>query len=149
MKKIIYSLFVLATLSFVFVSCGKDDDEGVNYPTSAEVGASGTYTGTFTTDNNGTIDAQAGTITIAPSGQPGCINVTFACPGAGLNKTAVANVCHSNGGYQFVNQLATNPLGAAFAGRIYETGQLTVAFTLEQRVGRQQVLVKYDFGGQR
>lgn len=149
MKKIIYSLFVLATLSFVFVSCGKDDDENPSYPTSAEAGASGTYSGTFTTDNNGEIDAHPGTITIAPSGQAGCVNVTLDCSGLSLNKTAVANVWHSNNGYQFVNQVATNGLGTAFAGRIYENGELYINFTLEQRVGRQQVLIKYNFGGKR
>ena len=147
MKKIIYSLFVLATLSFVFVSCGKDDDEGVNYPTSAEVGASGTYTGTFTTDTDGTIDVLAGTITIAPSVQPGSVNVTFNC--TGLNKTSIANVCHSNGGYQFVNQVASNGLGTAFSGRIDEAGVLHSNFTIEQRVGLKQKLVKYEFVGNR
>lgn len=148
MKKIVFVLFALTTLALGFVSCG-DDDEGVNYPTSAEVGASGTYNGTFTTDNNGTIDVHTGTITIAPSGQPGCVNVTFNCPGASLNKTSIANISHANNGYVFVNQLASNPLGAAFSGKVDDGGIMSLAFTISQRVGRSTVLVNYEFTGNR
>ena len=147
MKKIIYALFALATLSLGFVSCG-DDDESVSYPTTAEAGSAGVYNGTWTTVLDEVETTYTGSITLAAA-QAGCTNVTFSCPGASLNKTAIANVWHSNNGYQFVNQVGTNGLGTAFSGRISDGGQLTVAFTIEQRVGLKQKLVKYTFVGQR
>lgn len=147
MKKIVYALFVLTTLSLGFVSCGSDDD-GINYTTSAEAGSAGVYNGTWTTVADDVETTYTGTVTLAAA-QAGCTNVTFNCPGASLNKTSIANVWHSNNGYQFVNQVATNGLGAQFSGQINEGGLLKTAFTIEQRVGRKQVLVKYSFVGQR
>ena len=147
MKKIVYALFVLTTLSLGFVSCGSDDD-GINYTTSAEAGSAGVYNGTWITVADDVETTYPGTVTLAAA-QAGCTNVTFDCPGASLNKTSIANVWHSNNGYQFVNQVATNGLGAQFSGQINEGGLLKTAFTIEQRVGRKQVLVKYSFVGQR
>lgn len=148
MKKILFSMLAIATLSLGFVSCG-DDDNGINYTTSAEAGSAGVYNGTWTTISNGTETTYPGTVTLAAAAQAGCTNVTFDCPGASLNKTSIANVWHSNNGYQFVNQVATNGLGTSFSGQINEGGLLKTAFTIEQRVGRQQILVEYTFVGQR
>ena len=147
MKKILFSMLALAALSTGFVSCG-DDDEDTTYTTSAEAGSAGTYTGTWTAVTDDATNTYSGTITLAAA-QAGCTNVTFDCPDASLSKTAIANVWHSNTGYQFVNQVEKNGLEAAFSGRVSDDGQLTSAFTISQKVGRKQVLVKYSFVGKR
>lgn len=148
MKKILFSMLAIAALSIGFVSCG-DDDEETTYTTTAEAGSAGTYTGTWTSVTDDATNTYDGTVSLAAADKTGCTNVTFDCPGASLNKTAIANVWHSNNGYQFVNQVDKNDLGAAFSGRVSDDGQLTTAFTISQKVGRKQVLVKYSFVGKR
>ena len=68
---------------------------------------------------------------------------------AELNATSVANVWHSNYGYEFFNQTASgaNGLGASFAGRIDDKGNINTSFTISQKVGRKNVEFKYEFIG--
>ena len=149
MKKILFSMLAIAALSIGFVSCG-DDDEETTYTTTAEAGSAGTYTGTWTSVTDDATTTYDGTVTLAAAAdKAGCTNVTFDCSGASLNKTAIANVWHSNNGYQFVNQVDKNDLGAAFSGRVSDDGQLTTAFTIKQKIGRKEVKVNYSFTGKK
>ncbi len=149
MKKILFSLMALVTLSLGFTSCSSDDE--VSFATTAEAGSAGTYTGTYVvTAEDGTSNSYTGTITLAAAAdKAGCTNVTFTCADASLEKTSIANVCHANNGYNFTNQSGSNGLGVAFAGKIDESGNCTCGFTMSQRVGRKTVLNKYAFTGKK
>lgn len=151
MKKVILSMCTVLALSCGFVSCGDDDDdESISYATSAEQASAATYTGTWTLiADDGTESTYSGTVTLAASNTKGVTNVTFSCPESSLNATSVANVWNSRHEFQFVNQTDNNGLGAAFAGRITEDGQLTTSFTISQKVGRKTMKVVYSFIGKK
>lgn len=151
MKKLIYSIFAVLTLSCGFVACGDDDDANISYSTSAEQGSAGTYSGTWTRTGDDGVENFSGTVTLAAGSTTGVTNVTFSCPEADINASSVANVWHANYGYQFFNQTISdaNGLGVAFAGRIDENGNLNTSFTFSQKVGRKNVEFKYEFNGSR
>lgn len=152
MKKFIYSMAALLALASGFTACGNDnDDPSYNYSTTAEAGSAGTYSGTWTRVSDDGSDTFSGSITLAAGSQAGTTNVSFSCPDASLSASSIANVWHSNDGYQFVNQTVSdaNSLGAGFAGRISGSGELTAAFTISQKVGRKTVAFKYSFIGQK
>jgi hypothetical protein len=149
MKKIIYAIFAVLTLGFSFAACGDDNnDEIINYSTSAEQASAGTYNGTWTRiGDNGVPENFSGSITLTPGSAAGVSVVTFSCPEAKLEASSVANVWNIKHGFRFLNQVTDNnpdnTLGAAFAGEIDENGVMTISFTINQRSGRQ--LVKYNF----
>ncbi len=149
MKRFIYSIFAVIALSCTFVACGSDDDESINFSTTAEQGSAGTYTGTWVQVGPDGTASYSGTVTLAAGSTTGVTNVTFSCPESKLNATSVANVWHSNRGYQFCNQVTSdaNGLGASFAGRISESGTLNTSFTISQKVGRKNYEFKYEFNG--
>lgn len=152
MKKFIYSLAALLALATGFTACGDDnDDPSYSYDTTAEVGSAGTYSGTWTRISDDGTESFSGSVTLSAGSQTGTTNVSFSCPESALSATSIANVWHSNDGYQFVNQMVSdaNKLGASFAGRISGSGELTTAFTLSQKVGRKTVSFKYSFIGQK
>ena len=153
MKRFIYSIVALFTLGCTFVSCGDDNDDPViNYDTTAEQGSAGTYTGTWLrTSDDGSTDSYSGTVTLAASGTPNVTNVTFSCPETSIEATSIANVWHANYSFHFVNQTTSdsNKLGATFAGIIDEAGNLNVAFTISQKVGRKNYEFKYEFKGKK
>ena len=142
----------LLALATGFTACGDDnDDPSYNYSTTAEAGSAGTYTGTWTRVSDDGTETFSGSVTLAAGSLAGTSNVTFSCPEAELSASSIANVWHSNDGYQFVNQTVSdaNSLGASFAGRISGNGELTTAFTISQKVGRKTVAYKYSFIGQK
>lgn len=152
MKKFIYSLAALLTLATGFTACSDDnDDPSYDYTTTAEVGSAGTYSGTWTRVSDESTDTFSGSVTLAAGSQTGLTNVTFSCPDASLAANSIANVWHSNDGYQFVNQMvsSTNTLGASFSGRVSGSGELTTAFTISQKIGRKTYSFKYSFIGKR
>jgi hypothetical protein len=152
MKRFIYSIVALFTLGCTFVSCGDDNDDPViNYDTTAAQGSAGTYSGTWTRTGDDGTSEYAGIITLAAAGGENATNVTFSCPEASLDATSIANVWHSNYGYQFFNQTASaaNGLGASFSGRIDEAGNMNASFTLSQKVGRKNYEFKYEFIGKK
>ena len=152
MKRFIYSIFAVLALSCTFVACGSDnDDESISYSSSAEQGSAGTYRGTWVRTSDNGVESFDGTVTLAAGSTTGVTNVTFSSPEADLNATSVANVWHSNYGYQFHNQTASsaNGLGASFAGRIDENGNLNTSFTISQKVGRKNYEFKYEFIGKK
>lgn len=149
MKKFIYSIFAVIALSCTFAACGSDGDESINYSSSAEQGSAGTYNGTWTRTGDDGSASFSGSVTLAAGSSTGVTNVTFTCAEAELNATSVANVWHSNYGYEFFNQTASgaNGLGASFAGRIDDKGNINTSFTISQKVGRKNVEFKYEFIG--
>ena len=152
MKRFIYSIVALFTLGCTFVSCGDDNDDPViNYDTTAAQGSAGTYSGTWTRTGDDGTSEYAGSITLAAAGGENATNVTFSCPEASLDATSIANVWHSNYGYQFFNQTASaaNGLGASFSGRIDESGNMTASFTISQKVGRKNYEYVYEFIGKK
>ena len=151
MKRFIFSAITMLTLGCTILSCSSKDDESINYSSSAEQGSAGTYSGTWTRTGDEGTETFSGSMTLAAGSQNGVTNVTFTCPEAELNATSVANVWHSNYGYQFLNQTASsaNGLGVAFAGRIDETGNIAASFTISQKVGRKNYEFKYEFIGKK
>ena len=148
MTKFVYSIFAVLALSCIFVACNNDDeDEVINYSTTPEQASAGTYNGTWTRTSNGVTETFSGSVTLSAGGSTGVTNITFSCPGASLNASAVANVWNSFRDFQFVNQIDTNGLGAAFAGRVNEAGELTSSFNIQQRSGRTLVTYVYSFVG--
>ena len=152
MKRFIFSVIAMLTLGCTLVSCSSsNDDESINYSSSAEQGSAGTYSGTWTRTGDDGTTSYSGTMTLAAGSQTGVTNVTFSCPEANLNATSVANVWHSNYGYQFFNQTASdaNGLGSSFSGRIDEAGNIAASFTISQKVGRKNYEFKYEFIGKK
>lgn len=138
----------MLTLGSTFVACGDDDDESISYSTTAEQASAGTYSGIWTVvADDGTESTSNGTVTLSAGSSKGVTNVTFSCPETSLNATSVANVWNARYDFHFVNQTEANGLGAAFAGRITEAGELTTSFTLSQKVGRKTVKFTYSFHG--
>jgi hypothetical protein len=156
MKKYIFSAIAALALSCTFVACGDDNnDPSINYDKTAAQGSAGTYSGTWTrTSNTGgptLIEDYEGSVTLTASNGANATSVTFSCPDASLDATSVANVWHSNYGYQFFNQTVSdaNGLEAAFSGRIDEAGNMNVAFTKSQKVGRKNYDFIYEFRGKK
>ena len=152
MKRFVYSVVALLTLGCTFVACGDDNDDPViNYDTTAAQGSAGTYSGTWTRTGDDGSTEYSGSITLAAASGENATNVTFSCPDASLDATSIANVWHANYGYQFFNQLVSNAngLGAAFSGRIDESGNMVASFTISQKVGRKNYEFKYEFRGKK
>ena len=156
MKKYIFSAIAVLALSCTFVACGDDnDDPSINYDKTASQGSAGTYIGRWTcTSNTGgpeLIEEYDGSVTLTASNGANATSVTFSCPDASLDATSVANVWHANYGYQFFNQTISdaNGLDASFSGRIDEAGNMNVAFTKSQKVGRKNYDFVYEFRGKR
>ncbi len=149
MKKFIYSAIAVIALSCTFVACNSDDDESISFSTTAEQGSAGTYSGKFTSTSDSGTETYNGTVTLAATDSTGVTNISFECADANISATSVANVWHSNYGYQFVNQVVSdaNGLGVSFTGRIDENGNIVVAFTKNQKVGRKNYEFKYEFIG--
>ena len=152
MKKYIFSAIAALALSCTFVACGDDnDDPSISYDTTAAQGSAGTYSGTWTRTGDEGVDQFSGSVTLAAASEGNVTNVTISCPDADINATSVANVWHSNYGYQFFNQTVSdaNTLGAAFSGRIDENNSMSMSFTISQKVGRKNYQFKYEFIGKK
>ena len=152
MKKYIFSAIAALALSCAFVACGDDnDDPSINYDKTAAQGSAGTYSGTWTRTGDDGSETYSGSVTLEAGSGSNVTNVTFSCPETSLDATSSANVWHANYGYQFHNQTAStaNGLGASFAGRIDENGNMSTSFTINQRVGRKNYEFKYEFIGKK
>ena len=152
MKKYIFSAIAALALSCTFVACGDDNDDPViNYDTTAAQGSEGLYSGTWTRTGDDGSETYSGSITLSPGGKENTTLVAFSCPETNLDAASVANVWHSNYGYQFFNQTVSddNGLGVAFSGRIDENGNMVTSFTISQKVGRKNYQFKYEFIGKK
>ena len=152
MKKYIFSAIAALALSCAFVACGDDnDDPSINYDKTAAQGSAGTYSGTWTRTGDDGSETYSGSVTLEAGSGANVTNVTFSCPETSLDATSIANVWHANYGYQFFNQTISdaNGLDASFSGRIDEAGNMNVAFTKSQKVGRKNYDFVYEFRGKR
>lgn len=147
-------MFAVLTLGFTFVACGDDDDdEVINYSTTAEQASAGTYSGTWTRIVEGTENTEtgSGTITFSAGSATGVSNVNFECSAFSLSASSPANIWNSNYGFQFVQQVSennpANVLGVAFAGEITKEGVLTTGFTISVKSGRTTTKYNYSFVG--
>ena len=151
MKNLLYSLLAVLALGSAFTACSDDNaDEVINYTTTPEKASAGIYAGTWTrtlaSDETAVLTGN-GEVTLTATDSIGATDITFSCADLGLNATSVANVWNSGRGFQFINNLKSNGLGTEFAGRISESNQLTVAFTISIREGRATNTYYYSFEG--
>ncbi len=118
MKKTLYMLLLAIIGVISFASCGDDNDGDKTFDQSAAQAAAGIYDGTYSyVSDAGTTLTEQGTMII--SVQSDYVGMfSFLCPTLGVNHESIANVCHSNDGFAFSNNLKTNGLGNAFLGRI-------------------------------
>lgn len=118
MKKTLYILLLAIIGVISFASCGDDNDNDKTFDQSAAQAAAGTYDGTYSyVSDNGTTLTEQGTMTI--SAQSDYVGMfSFSCTALGVSHESIANICHSNDGFAFSNNLKTNGLGNAFLGRI-------------------------------
>lgn len=149
MKKTLYFLVALFALSFTFIACSDDDESGTtsrnsSFSVTPEIAAAGTYSGTFKRVQDGATDttSASGTVIVTATDSAYCADFTFTSTDFSLSATSVANITYANSGFSFQNNVTTNGLGAAFAGRIDESKTLTVKFTISQ--GRRPV-IKYNY----
>ena len=151
MKKIVYSLVVLLAMSCVFIACSNDDNNDMNFDTTAEKAAAGIYQGMWTQTEDGTdnIPTCEGTITLTPTDSVNCVDITFNAPDFSISATSVANIAHAQNGFVFNNNVDKNGLEAAFAGKIDENGTLKANFMKQMRVGRKQYTYFFVFEGKK
>jgi len=155
MKKILFALLAMATLTFS--AC--NEDPGVlepGNPVCIAAKVAGTYQGTWTqvqadTDNepvqySGTLtftQAEAenydGSVTL----QDYIVNVKAECQELSLDGTEVANIA-PNG--VFFNTVKTATFGNEFSGKI-SNDVATISFSLTKKQGRKQYIYNYSFSG--
>ena len=140
---------VFALCLFNVACSNNDEDENINYSSTAEVGSAGTYSGTWTRLYEGETTTYSGTITMAASGTTGVSTLTATCTDVDINITAPVNIAHANYGYSFVNNLATAFGTNGIAGHITDTDILTASFTLSQKVGKKNYEFVYSFEGKK
>ena len=140
-------MFAVLALSCTFVACSNNDDEDINFSSTAEVGSAGTYTGTYTRIYEGETVTYSGSITLAASGTTNVSTLTATCSDAGIDITAPVNIAHANYGYAFVNNVATDFGTNGIAGHITDSNVLTASFTISQKVGKKNYEFIYSFEG--
>ncbi len=118
MKKTLYLLFFALLGIISFAACSDDKDSEKSFEQSAAQAASGIYEGTFSyTSDTGLNMSGSGTLTVTAQSDYVAM-FDFSCSTIGINHGSIANICHSNDGFAFSNNLKTNGFGNAFLGRI-------------------------------
>lgn len=150
MKQIKYYIILVLTLGLSFSSCSNDDNiYSPQKATNAEKTSAGTYTGIWTVTQKTNVTTLPGSVTLTATDSAGCTNIAFSCPQISLNARSIANVWNSSEGFQFINQIATSPLNAAFSGRITQDGNLTTNFSITTKDNKgKKVTYNYSFTGQ-
>lgn len=154
MKRTIFALITLLSISCAFVACDDDNDEDIIYTHSQtpDLEAAGVYEGTWTrtllknSEPTDDIVDGIGTLTIE-SDTAYLISLKFECEELGLAQSAIANITYSNGGYYYLNYSTANDLKCAFTGTIDDEGVNTISFTVTQVDGRRVKYFKYVFSG--
>lgn len=137
MKKILFSIIALATVSLAMVSCG--DDDNFAEPGNADVSAlaSGTYVGTLTTqDETAPLTGEDLTVTVTNDEGVARVNtvtltgtVTNSSNGRSfeLNDTKTYNSALANGSYMLVNPKLAFTYGKITGDEIEYTLKITPA----------------------
>ena len=152
MKKYLYSIFAILTISSIFVACSKDEsDPSYDHSMNAATASAGTYSGTWSRLQEGTESVTAsGNMTLAAGSNANTTNATFTCADFNLGMTSPANIAWANDGFVFnqnvINDNAANELGTIFAGRIIN-GKITVKFSRTTKEGRKTTTYFYSFEG--
>lgn len=161
MKKFIYSLFAVLTLSCALVSCGDDDSSDAKIGGNPATAAAGTYKGTWTVTLDSVSVTTPGTITVTATDSAYTADFAFAAESfrmlvgtsqqtLSLDVTSVANIAYngSTTSFDFSNSSTTTAIGQPFAGKIFD-GVVTTNFSLEQKAGRKKYTFNYAFVGQK
>lgn len=149
-------MFLMLALGLGFTACSDDDDDDVVYDNAPEVAAAGTYTGTWTRDEDGVISTAEGSLTFATTwtvdgetkSSPYVTYVTADCPELDIHNESTANITYAGTGFQFSNMADTNNgFGANFYGEISSKGVATISYTLVVMSGRTRHVYTYTFSG--
>ena len=152
MKKILYLIFAVLTLSCTFVACSSDDsDPSYDHSANAATASAATYTGTWLRWQEGTETESAnGSITLAAGSNGYTTNMSFSCADFELNASSHANIAWANDGFVFnqnvTNDNEANELGTIFAGCIIN-GKISTSFSRTTKVGRKTTTYYYSFEG--
>lgn len=156
MKKILYTLFAVLTMSLSFTACSGDDycDETDVHDVTPEIASAGTYNGTWTVTNASTSEVAeySGSVTLAAGETEYQTIVTGTCvdPANTQNWTysAPANISWAgDNSFVFANTVSTsskNQFTSTINGRI-DDGALTFGFSKSVRVGRKTTTFYYVF----
>lgn len=154
MKKIIYSMIAMLSLSLGFTACSSDDDDDMNSNViiSPEKVVEGTYEGTFTRiqTNSATAapESAAGTMIFIPSDTTSNVALMkVLCETQNLNESVPVNVTYSKNDIIFFNQSSTNKMKYVTGGADSH-GNITFTFEISLRSGRSTKPYRYTFEGE-
>jgi len=154
MKKILYSFMLLFAATLCFTAC--DDDEGDNgsiqMPANPAANIAGTYSGTWTAENQttGAVTTGEGTVSLTEGETPYVATLNIdACSAISLTAmSSITNVSWNSGNvYNFFNKTSTNELGTAFAGKVYDGTTMDFTFKKTMRSGRKTTTFILTFNG--
>lgn len=150
MRKFIYLFLSLSTFVALCAACSDDKNDERTFDQSAEYAAQGVYTGTFSREQEGAavpeVNYSEGTLTITPAGTNSA-TIKYECAEFSIDHQCVANICHSNDGFAFSNNLASNEIGSAFFGRIDDSSNIESHLKLRIRSGRNTKTYIIQFTG--
>lgn len=148
MKKLLSGIFFLMSLGLCLTACSDDEEDNNAYSTTCpEIETAGTYTGTWTReeDGGGTTTA-TGTLTFE-AGESYVTTVTAKCDDINVDYQSVANIVFAGNRYAYSNMRANNGFGAVFSGEITTDNVASISFTLTVKEGRKSYVYYYSFEG--
>lgn len=153
MKKIIFGLVALASMSLTLVSCGGDDIE-VDRGTHAQLpeqAAAGTYAGTwYAADDDAFstgLTSEEGTVVFTPGEVAYTVNVTTNFPSnAAACGTTIANIMWKNNDFNFGNANAVGTLATPLNG-VIQDNVMTMMFFKSYKEGRKTIVKFFRFEG--
>lgn len=144
---------LLFAATLCFTACSDDDDNGsIQMPADPAANIAGTYSGTWTAENQTTGDVKTGTgtVSLVQGDSPYIVTLNIdACADASITAmSAVTNVTWNTGNvYNFFNKTTTNELGTAFAGKVYDGTTMAFTFNKTMRSGRKTTTFTLTFNG--
>ncbi len=152
MKKILYSLFAVLTMSLALVSCGDDDKGSSKHATLPEEAFAGIYSGTWTTYNaDGTTvekEGETGTITVKENGEVNYsskLDIVNNDNSAINTNDVVVNIVWNGDNAKFFTTSTALPVN----GEITADGLLIAKFSKTVKVGKKSVTNFYYFSGKK
>lgn len=144
---------LLFAATLCFTACDDDDDNGsIQMPADPAANIAGTYSGTWTAENQSTGEVKTGesTVSLVKGDSPYIVTLNIdACTAISLTAmSAVTNVNWNSGNvYSFFNKTTTNELGTAFAGKVYDGTTMDFTFNKVMRSGRKTTTFTLTFKG--